>query len=107
MSSFSGDKLSRKGLLLVGHGTRDPAGLAEFREVAGKVAELAPEFRTEACFLELAEPDIGTAVGRLLEARIERLIVAPVLLFSAGHAKRDIPAAVEAAVGGRRKAVGG
>jgi sirohydrochlorin ferrochelatase len=91
---------------LVGHGTRDEQGLAEFQTVARQVAELATEFCVEACFLELAEPDIATGVQRLLERKVRRLTVAPLLLFSAGHAKRDIPAAVAEGVVGRRKVAG-
>jgi sirohydrochlorin ferrochelatase len=55
----------------------------------------------------LADPAIPVAVQRLMEQGIARLTVAPLLLFAAGHAKRDIPAAVQEAVGGRRCAVGG
>jgi sirohydrochlorin cobaltochelatase len=91
------DKVST-GLLLVGHGTRNPAGLAEFFAIAGQVADIGREFDVEPCFLELAEPDIATGVRRLLERGVSRLIVAPVLLFAAGHAKRDIPLAVGEAV---------
>jgi sirohydrochlorin ferrochelatase len=97
----------KNGLLLVGHGTRDARGLAEFEAVARQVAEMASEFLVEPCFLELAQPDIPTAVERLLQCGVRRLTVAPLLLFAAGHAKRDIPAAVDEAVGGRRQAVGG
>ena len=100
-------QFAEHGLLLVGHGTRNLKGLGEFRTVAQQVAELAGECPVEACFLELAEPDIATGVGRLLERGIRRITVAPVLLFTAGHAKRDIPGAVEAAVGGKRHAEGG
>jgi sirohydrochlorin cobaltochelatase len=96
----------KKGLLVVGHGTRNSHGLAEFGEVARQVAELADEFAVEACFLELAEPTIAMGVQRLLQRGVERLTVAPLLLFAAGHAKRDIPTAVEEAVGGRRYAIG-
>jgi sirohydrochlorin cobaltochelatase len=97
------------GLLLVGHGTRDARGLAEFQTIAWQVAGLADGFLVEACYLELAEPSIATAMQRLLERGVRRVTVAPLLLFAAGHAKRDIPEEVEAAVmqGGRRKAEGG
>jgi sirohydrochlorin cobaltochelatase len=94
----NGSKPTDRGLLLVGHGTRDSAGLAEFAYLARKVVELLPEFAVEPCFLELAEPDISTAVNRLLDRGIRQLTVAPLLLFAAGHAKRDIPAAVTAAI---------
>jgi sirohydrochlorin cobaltochelatase len=88
----------RVGLLLVGHGTRNPAGLAEFFAIARQVADMGREFDVEPCFLELAEPDIATGVQHLLQRGISRLIVAPVLLFAAGHAKRDIPLAVSEAM---------
>jgi sirohydrochlorin cobaltochelatase len=88
----------RPGLLLVGHGTRNAAGLAEFFAFAQQVADIGRDFDAEPCFLELAEPDIATGVRRLLDRGVRQLIVAPVLLFAAGHAKRDIPAAVDAAI---------
>jgi len=74
--------------------------LAEFQSVARQVAELAAEFLVEACYLELAEPDISAAVRRLQERGAQWLTVAPLLLFAAGHAKHDIPEAVREAVGG-------
>lgn len=93
---------SKVGFLVVGHGTRSRAGQDQVRAVfdqmtglngldslRGKPAELA--------FLELAEPDIPTAVERLYRAGVRELIVVPVLLFSAGHARQDIPKAVELA----------
>jgi sirohydrochlorin cobaltochelatase len=99
-------QIAEHGLLLVGHGTRNTKGLGEFRAVAKQVADQAGDCVVEACFLELAEPDIATGVRRLLERGVRRITVAPVLLFAAGHAKRDIPAAVDSAVGGRQKAGG-
>jgi sirohydrochlorin cobaltochelatase len=60
---------------------------------------LAPR-PVEAGFLELAEPTIAAAVERLVERGVRRMIVAPLVLFAASHAKRDIPDAVAAAVGG-------
>jgi sirohydrochlorin cobaltochelatase len=86
------------GLILVGHGTRDERGLSEFRCVAQQVANLADEFLVESCCLELAMPDVPTAVRRLVERGARRLIVAPLMLFAAGHVKRDIPRAVQQAL---------
>jgi len=86
------------GLLLVGHGTRDERGLAEFHDLARHVAALAGSFVVEPCFLELAQPDIPAAIGRLVDRDVHQIIVAPLMLFAAGHAKRDIPRAVEDAL---------
>jgi sirohydrochlorin cobaltochelatase len=92
------DSTSECGLLLVGHGTRDERGLAEFGDLARQVAALATDFQIEPCFLELAQPDIPTAIGRLIDRGVRKIIVAPLMLFAAGHAKRDIPRAVEEAL---------
>jgi sirohydrochlorin cobaltochelatase len=91
---------SREGLLLVGHGTRDPAGLAEFFAAADRIRELAGGRPLAPCFLELATPNIADGVEQLVRSGVTRIVVVPLLLFSAGHAKRDIPAAVAAATAG-------
>jgi sirohydrochlorin cobaltochelatase len=90
-------KAQGTGLLLVGHGTRDEAGLAEFAQTAQRVAALSPDFVVATAFLELAEPGIAEAIDRLAASGVEELVVAPLLLFAAGHAKRDIPAALQVA----------
>jgi len=79
------------GILLVGHGTRDERGRAEFAELAGQVAALGPGTIVEGCFLELAAPDLIAGVAQAVERGASRLAVVPLLLVSAGHAKRDIP----------------
>ena len=86
------------GLLLVGHGTRDTEGLGEFRQLAESFAQAATRVAVEVCFLELAEPTIQQGIARLMERGVRRVIVLPLLLFSAGHAQRDIPQAVRAAL---------
>jgi len=55
-------------------------------------------FATELAYLEMAAPTIDQVVARLVEQRVERMIVVPLLLFAAGHAKDDIPAAVRSAL---------
>lgn len=84
------------GVLFVGHGTRDEQGICGFLETARGVAERLP-IPVEPCFLELAEPTIETGIGRLAEVGVRRVIVMPLLLFAAGHAKTDIPLEVKRA----------
>jgi len=85
------------GLLLIGHGTRDAAGRAEFLETVQQVRLRLPATRIEAAFLELCEPDISTAVDRLVAAGVTQIVAEPVLLLAAGHARRDIPEALTSA----------
>jgi sirohydrochlorin cobaltochelatase len=86
------------GVLLVGHGTRNDAGRAEFQSTAAEVAAKMPHVAVEPCFLELAEPDIETGVKRLADRQVEGICSVPLMLFAAGHVKRDVPTAVEEAV---------
>jgi sirohydrochlorin ferrochelatase len=46
------------------------------------------------CFLELAEPCIETGVEQLAAGGCDRIVVLPLLLLAAGHAKQEIPAAI-------------
>jgi sirohydrochlorin cobaltochelatase len=85
------------GLLLIGHGTRDPRGLADFQRTAALVRQRAEGRLVEACYLELAEPTIADGVDRLAAAGVKRITVSPLMLFAAGHVKRDIPTALAAA----------
>lgn len=86
------------GALLIGHGTRDSEGVAEFHSTVRQVALARPDLVIEPCFLEIAEPTIQTAVVRLVERGVQQIIAMPLLLFAAGHAKRDVPLAVAAAL---------
>lgn len=87
----------KTGMLLVGHGTRNERGMAEFLETAGLVAMQVPDIAVEPGFLELAEPSIKVALERLFDRGVREIIVVPLLLFAAGHAKQDIPTEVSIA----------
>jgi sirohydrochlorin cobaltochelatase len=87
----------RLGLVVVGHGTADPVGAEETRQVAALVAGLLPGAAVELGFLEVIGPSIGTALERLAERGCAEVVAAPLLLFTAGHARRDVPDAVREA----------
>lgn len=86
-----------RGLLVVGHGTTDEVGAAETRRVASLAAGLLPGVAVELGFLELVGPTIHEAVAQLAGRGCREVMVAPLLLFTAGHALRDVPEAVAAA----------
>lgn len=88
------------GVLLVGHGTASEIGTRQFLGLAGQLQAMVSPMQVEPAFLELQQPDIADGVRRLLERGVTHAIVAPLLLFAAGHAKHDIPTAVAAALVG-------
>lgn len=79
------------GILLVGHGTASPLGVAEFTAVADRLGPHFPGHPLAFGFLEHARPTINEAVELLFQQGVASIAVAPLLLFAAGHAKRDIP----------------
>ena len=90
------------GLLIVGHGTRSEVGTAQFLALAERIRKSAGgQLAVEPAFLELQQPDIDAAVGNLVAQGVKQLVVMPLLLFAAGHAKEDVPNAVAAALARR------
>ncbi|WP_037571693.1 sirohydrochlorin chelatase [Phaeacidiphilus oryzae] len=82
-------------LLLVGHGTRDEAGAAAFREFVAELAGHLPAGTpVGGGFIELSPPPLADAVSALVEQGARRFAAVPLVLVSAGHAKGDIPAAL-------------
>lgn len=85
-----------RGLLLVGHGTRDANGTREFAELVSVLADRLAPLPVEGCLLEFQHPTIPEAWQTLVDRGVSHVVVAPLLLFAAGHARADIPEAVEA-----------
>jgi cobalt transport protein ATP-binding subunit len=81
-------------LLVVGHGTRDADGLAEFHELAALVRDAAGALPVETGFIELAEPLVDEAVDRLIARGPRDVVSVPLVLLAAGHLKNDGPASL-------------
>ena len=81
-------------LLLVGHGSTSARNVAETHALAGLVRAALPGVEVEVGFLELAEPPAGPVLDRLARAGCRRMVVLPLMLLGAGHAKSDVPALV-------------
>jgi len=83
-----------EGLLLVGHGSRSAAGAGEMRAIASLVGDALPGVAVDAGFLEMTDPPAGAVLDRLAAAGCRRVVVLPLVLLGAGHAKSDVPAVV-------------
>jgi len=80
-------------VLLIGHGSREPASNAEFEAIASAYRLARPELRVETAYVELARPLIAEALAALA-AEVPQITVVPVFLFAAGHVKNDVPLAI-------------
>jgi energy-coupling factor transporter ATP-binding protein EcfA2/sirohydrochlorin ferrochelatase len=99
MSAPTAAALDTAALLIVGHGTRDADGLAEFHALAGLVREAAGALPIETGFIELAEPLVDAAVDRLVARGPRDVVSVPLVLLAAGHLKNDGPASLARARG--------
>jgi sirohydrochlorin cobaltochelatase len=80
-------------VLLVAHGSRDPAGDAEFLAVADAYRAEHPELSVGVAHLELAAPLLAAGLDTAARTA-HHVVVVPVFLFAAGHVKVDVPLAV-------------
>ncbi len=81
-------------LLVVGHGTRDPEGVAQFRALVERVRARRVAPAVEGGLIELASPAVRDAAAALVGSGHRDLVAVPLVLVAAGHAKGDIPAAL-------------
>lgn len=80
------------GVLICGHGSRDVGAMLEFNALVSAIAARLSSHQVASGFLEFAYPSIADGLQRLRLLGCDRICVVPGTLFSAGHAKRDIPA---------------
>jgi sirohydrochlorin ferrochelatase len=84
-------------ILIAGHGSRDPDGIAEFLSLAREFRKHRPEVPVEIAFLEFARPTIQEGIDRLVQEGAETIVVLPGVLMAAGHAKNDMAGEVRLA----------
>src|SRR3954447_11263285 len=85
----------RTAVLLIAHGSRHAPANEDLRQIALAMAE-RPDFPiVEACFLELADPDIDMGGDRCVARGATRVLMVPYFLSAGVHLLRDLTAARE------------
>lgn len=84
-------------ILLVGHGTRNLTGQQQFLRLTEHLRAAVSPRRLEIAYIELQSPTIEAALLRMHSEGIKKVALSPALLFAAGHAKQDVPEAVDRA----------
>lgn len=81
-------------IVLMGHGSRDKKGAEEFLAFAQRLSARlgCPVYPG---FLELADPPLAKAIDDAVAGGARTIIALPWLLLSAGHAKNDMPVALD------------
>jgi sirohydrochlorin cobaltochelatase len=81
-------------VLLVAHGSRAAAGQQAMAALTAQVASALPTVPVLLGFLELSEPAASAVAEEVLAGGARRIVVVPLMLHAAGHAKSDVPAVV-------------
>ncbi len=85
-------------LVALAHGSRDPRSAETIRALCAEVRKMRPDLRIEPAFLDLSKPSFQTVVDKLVKAGYDEIVVVPLLLTEAFHAKVDVPEAITAAM---------
>lgn len=80
-------------LLLIAHGSRQEEANADLHHVVLEMRRRGRYAVVEACFLELAQPDIAAGGRRCVEQGAARVILLPYFLSAGVHVRRDLTAA--------------
>ena len=88
--------MSKLGVMVCGHGSRDADAVREFQAVARGIAERLPQYDVESGFLEFATPIVRDGLDALIARGVTDILAIPGMLFAAGHVKNDVPSVLNA-----------
>ncbi|HEX7105542.1 MAG TPA: CbiX/SirB N-terminal domain-containing protein [Acidothermaceae bacterium] len=87
--------MSSAALLAVAHGSPDPRAEPVLEALMARVRAERPGLVAKLAHLGHTDPDVATAVRSLVEAGSRRVVVVPLLLTAAFHARTDLPALLD------------
>ncbi|MGC1723305.1 MAG: CbiX/SirB N-terminal domain-containing protein [Isosphaeraceae bacterium] len=90
-----GKSSEQTAVLLIAHGSRQQAANDDLHALAARISAQGEYPIVEACFLELAEPDIATGGSRCAARGATRVLMVPYLLSAGVHLLRDLTRARE------------
>lgn len=95
--------MSRKGLLLIGHGSKLPYNKELVEKTGRLIATQYPaDFVVKSAFMNMNSPSVPDTIEEFRKEEIEALIVVPLFLAKGVHITQDIPPLVGLAEGESR-----
>ncbi len=83
--------MGKKGLLLIGHGSRLPYNKNLIEETARLMATMDTDYIIKVAFMEKNTPNIQEALKAFQDEEIEMLVAVPLFLARGVHILEDIP----------------
>ena len=84
-----------KALILFGHGARDERWREPFDRLAQLWRAQHANTAVELAFLEMMQPSLSEAIGKLVKQGVSEIIVVPVFFGQGGHLRNDFPVLLE------------
>jgi sirohydrochlorin ferrochelatase len=78
-------------IIVFAHGSRVEDANGGVRELARQVQQAGGFHYVRAAFLEMAQPDLATAIAEAVSAGQRRVIIIPYFLTMGVHLRRDLP----------------
>jgi len=83
--------MNRTGVLICGHGSRDPEAVGEFESVVVALRARLPDCAVAGGHLEFARPTIREGLALLTAGGARRILAVPAMLFAGSHVRKDLP----------------
>ena len=80
-----------KGILLFGHGARNPEWAQPFHRIRDAILAREPEALVAPGFLELMRPSFDEGVDCLVRQGATQIVVVPIFMAAGSHIKKDLP----------------
>lgn len=87
--------MTKRALVLFGHGARDPRWAAPFQRLQESLQAQLTDTVVALAFLELMTPGLPELVQTLTQQGCNDITVVPVFFGQGGHVLRDLPVMVE------------
>jgi sirohydrochlorin cobaltochelatase len=87
--------MNDRGIILLGHGSRDPLWRQPMEAVAARLGALQPDLPVRCAYLELEPPTLAEAASELAAAGIATISITPMFLGSGKHVREDLPRLLE------------
>lgn len=88
--------INGKGIILFGHGSRDPLWRRPIEAVAARLRSREPALPVRCAYLEFDQPDLSAAVDQLAGDGAVEITIVPMFLGTGKHAREDLPPLVKA-----------
>lgn len=83
--------MTQRGIILFGHGSRDPLWRKPIEAVAAQIQQFDSQVQVRCAYLEITEPDLPACAAAMWAAGVRSITIVPMFLGVGRHAREDLP----------------